>query len=92
MRRTAEFDLEVLESTPVAPIAYEYRVPCFVPIGTCGTMNEQWTSNTVWILKRVMTVVPGMAVLGCLEVVCVSVISSNRTLRDAIDSVRCVCV
>ena len=37
-----------------------------------------------------MTVVPRMTVLSRLEVVCVSVISSNRTLRNTVNSISFV--
>ena len=39
-----------------------------------------------------MTVVPGVTVLSRLESVCISVIGSNWTLRDAVDSISFVCV
>lgn len=76
----------------MAPVAYKYRGPRFVPVGTGGTVNEQRSSNAIRILERVMTVVPGMAVLSCLEVICVGLISSNRTLRNAVDSVSFICL
>lgn len=55
-------------------------------------MNEQRTSDAIWILERVMTVVPGVTVLSRLEIVCISVIGSNGTLRNTVDSISFVCV
>ena len=74
----------------MAPVSYQHRVPCFVPVGTAGTMNKQRTGNTVRILERVMTVVPSISVLSRFEVICESLISSNGTLRDTVDSVSWV--
>lgn len=55
-------------------------------------MNKQRTSDAIRVLERVMTVVPGMTVLSCLEVVCVCVTSSYGTLRNTVDPIGFVCV
>ena len=55
-------------------------------------MNEQRTSNAVRILERVVTMVPGMTVLSRLEVVCEGLLRRNRTLRNTVDAVRCICM
>ena len=39
-----------------------------------------------------MTVVPAMTVLSRLEVVCESIISSNGTLGNTVDTIGCVCM
>lgn len=76
----------------MGPVAYEYRIPRFVPVGTRGTVNKQGTGSAIGILKRIMTVVPGMTVLGRLEVVRISVVCSNGTLRHTVDSIGSVCM
>ena len=55
-------------------------------------MNEQGTSNAVRVLERVMTVVPGMTVLGRLEFVGESVVGSYGTLSNTVDPIICICV
>ena len=90
--RIAKLDVEVLERTSMIPVTHKDGVPCFIPIGTRGSMDKQWTSNAVRILERVMTVVPGMTVLGRLEFVGESVIGSYGTLRNPVDSIICICM
>lgn len=50
-------------------------------------MNKQRTSDSIRVLKRVVAVIPSMAVLNCLEVVCVSIVRSNGTLRNTVDPI-----
>ena len=89
-RRITELDVKVLERTSMTPVAYQYGIPRLVPVGAGGTMDQQRTSDPVRILERIVTMVPGVAVLGGLESVSVRVVSGNGTLRDAVDSVRLV--
>ena len=53
-------------------------------------MDKQRTSDPIRILERVMAVIPTMTVLSRLEVVCVSIVSSNGTLRDTVDPISFV--
>ena len=55
-------------------------------------MNEQRANDAIWVLERIMTVVPGMSILSRFEIVCVSFIRSNWTLRHSIDSISFVCM
>ena len=88
----AELDLKVLKRASMAPVAYKYRLPLFVPVGTSGTVNNQRASDAIRILERVVTVVPSMTVLSRFEVVCVSTVSSNWTLGNTVNSVSLVCM
>ena len=90
--RIAKLDVEVLERTLMVPVTHKNRVQCFIPIGTRGSMDKHRTSDAVRVLERVMTVVPGMTVLGRLEVVGESVIGSYGTLRNTVDPIICVCM
>lgn len=71
----------------MAPIVYQYRVPCFVPISTGGAMNKQRTCDSIRVLERVVAVIPRMTVLHCLKVVCVGIVRSNGTLRNTVDPI-----
>ncbi len=84
--------MEILECTPVAPVTHQYRIQCFIPVSTVGTVNEQRASEAIWILERVVAVIPGMSVLSRLEVVCVGLTRGNWTLRHAVDSISFVCI
>ena len=91
-QRLAKLDVEVLERTSMVPVTHKNRVPCFIPVGTRRPMDKQGTGNAVRVLERVMTVVPGMTVLGRLEFVGESVIGSYGTLRNPVDSIICICM
>ena len=91
-KRIAKLDVEVLERTSMVPVTYKNRVPCFIIVGTRRPMNKQGTSDAVRVLERVMTVVPGSAVLGRLEFVGESVVGSYGTLRNTVDPIICICM
>ena len=76
----------------MAPIIDQYGFPCFIPISAGWTVNEQGASDAIGILEGVMTMVPGMPVLSRFEVVRVSIIQRNRTLRHTVDSISFVCI
>ena len=88
----AKLDLEILECAAMTPVADEDWIPCLVPISTRRTVDEYRAGDPVRVLEGVVTVVPGMTVLSRLEVVCKSVFSSNGTLRNTVDPIRCVCM
>ena len=90
--RIAKLDVKVLERTSMVPVTNKDRVPCFIPVGTGRPMDKQRTSNAIRILERVMTVVPGMTVLGRLEIVGESVIGSYGALRNTVDPIIRVCM
>ena len=91
-QRVAKLDVEVLERTTMVPVTHKNRVPRFIPVGTRGSMDKQGTSNAVRVLERVMAVVPGMTVLGRLELVGESVVGRYGTLRNTVDSIICICM
>ena len=74
----------------MVPVTNKNRVPCFIIVSARRPMNEQGTSNAVRVLERVMTVVPGMTVLGRLEIVRESLVGRYGTLRNPVDSVICI--
>ena len=53
-------------------------------------MNKERTSDSIRVLERVVAVIPCMTVLNCLEVVCVSIVRSNGTLRNTVDPISFV--
>lgn len=91
-RSPVELLFEVCEGTVMAPVAYQYRIPSLVPVGTARTMDEQWSSHPIGILQRIVTVVPAMAILYSLEIVSVRISCCNRALRDAVYSVGFICM
>ena len=55
-------------------------------------MNEQATCCTIRILERIVTVIPGMTILGGSETVGVCLICGDGALGHAIDSISLISV
>lgn len=60
---TIDLDLEVREGTVMNPVRHQPRPQVDVPIGAAWTVNDERCRHAVWILERVMAVVPRVAVL-----------------------------
>lgn len=58
-----------LISSLVVPIVDHVGAKIDVVLVSCGAINDQASDNTHTVLGRVMTMIPGCAVLGELEVV-----------------------
>ena len=86
-RGVAELHRVVLKCAVVTPITKEVRIESNIKVGRMRSMESQWTSKTIRILKGVMAMVPRSPVLSNSELVCEGIARSNGALSDGVHTV-----
>lgn len=79
---TMELLLKQIIRTVVGPVGEQSWLESFVKSGTAWAVNGQGTSNPIGILKSVMAMVPGVAILRGAELVGEGVVKCNRALGN----------
>lgn len=62
--------VDIGKSCLIEPVLHRENAEVDIVIGSSGAINNDWTKDTVRVLRAVMTMVPRSAILGCNEPVC----------------------
>lgn len=82
-----EFLRKIFKSTIVTPVAKQERCNCHVIICGARTMESHGACEAVWILERVVAMIPRCTILSDSELVGETVPRSNWALGDSIDAI-----
>lgn len=86
-RRVSKLDREILEGAVMAPVTKQEWVQSDIKVCRRRSVKRDWSSKTIRILKRVMTVIPRSAILRDVEFVGIGIVGRNGALCDRVDTV-----